>query len=287
MPPYPPSKHFSPAEISPQIPRFMEIAEQAARIGGNSLSRWLGKVDVCEKNPGDFVTQADLDSQAAIFKFLQESAPGHRLQGEETLASDDFDPAPHSNSDSAAAPFRWIVDPLDGTTNFIHGLQSFSVSIALTWNDRLIAACVHDPVLDETFLAGLGAGATRNGQPIRVSCCDSIDHALLVVSFPSRIDRDSLDLQRFIRVICDSGASIRRLGSAALNLCYVADGRLDGYWATSLKPWDVAAGALILHEAGGKIQHINGSEFDLRDPQILATCHDQLLQELHPLLQVE
>ncbi len=283
----PPSKHFAPAEISPQIPRFMEIAEQAARIGGQRLAHWLGKVDFCEKNPGDYVTQADVDSQTAIFEFLQQSAPGHLLQGEENLAAPDARPESPPESDSPPSPFRWIVDPLDGTTNFIHGLQSFSVSVALTWNDRLIAACVHDPVLDETFLAGLGRGATRNGRPIQVSCCNSLDHALLVVSFPSRIDRDSPDLQRFVRVICDCGASIRRLGSAALNLCYVADGRLDGYWATSLKPWDVAAGALILHEASGTIRHINGTDFDLHDPQILATCHDRLFGELQPLLRVE
>ncbi|MEM7453157.1 MAG: inositol monophosphatase family protein [Planctomycetota bacterium] len=253
-----------------------ETSESAARLGGKCLMKWLGKASVREKGPGDLVTQADLESQELIRDFILERFPDHRFVGEEDSVSE---------TDSGnESQFCWIVDPLDGTTNFVHGMRAFCTSIGLAYNGKLIAGTVFAPSLNECFSAVAGAGATLNGQKIKTSGRESVKDSLLVCSFKSRVAEDDLQVRRFARVITRA-LSVRRLGSAALNLCYVAGGRLDGYWATSLNSWDVAAGALILQEAGGTICGIEGDEFDWTRPQMVATSttvlRDELLELLH------
>ena len=256
------------------LAEYRETAKQAAIEGGRILLKWMGKANVCEKNPGDLVTEADYESQKTIRNFLLAKFPGHEFLGEENDGS-----LTELNSEG----FCWIVDPLDGTINYVHQLRSFSVSVALAYQGKIIAGAVVDPVLDECYSAALHQGAHLNDVPIRTSECTEVDKSLLVCSLPSRAHPDAPDVKRFLEVMHRAG-SIRRLGSAALNFCYVACGRLDAYWATSINIWDVAAGVLILSEAGGWITHIDGAEFDLRNPKFLASANSELHRNLMPLM---
>lgn len=258
------------------------MSELAARAGGDELLRWLGQFQVSQKGPRDLVTEADLASQQTIRQILLETFSDHHFLGEEE------DGGPREWPDEA---FCWIVDPLDGTRNYVHGLRSFSVSIALVHcsrmeGDRILAGTVWDPVLEECFTAGWGAGAFLNGVPIRVSRRVKLREALLVCSFPSQVERDGPEVTRFLNLLPLAG-SIRRLGSAALNLGYLACGRLDAYWASSLSPWDVAAGALLVTEAGGTLTDLQGNPFDLRRPLLLATSTEELGSAMLPPLQVD
>ena len=257
---------------------FLSAAKSAARAAGEVLKEWLGKAQVTEKGPGDYVTQADLASQQKIQQLLQSSFPNHDFKGEENPAVTDH----HGPSNNAE--FCWVVDPLDGTTNYIHQLRSFSVSIALLQRGRIVVGVVYDPLLDEMFAASLGSGATLNEDPIAVSRCSDINQSLLVCSFSTQVQIDSIELRRFTNILCHTNSSIRRLGSAALNLAYVACGRLDGYWATSLNLWDMAAGTIILTEAGGVIEHIDSKPLQLDDPQFVAANNTELLREISAAL---
>ncbi len=258
---------------------FLQLSEAAAKAGGSVLTRWLGKISVTEKNVGDFVTQADIESQKTIQRLIHDAYPDHAFLGEEE--QDD------NSLGSTDSEFCWIVDPLDGTTNYIHQLPSFSVSVALQYRNEIIAGCVFDPLLDETYLAACNQRATLNGKPIRVSDCIDADRALLVCSFPNQVARASRDVARFVNVLCDTTSSIRRLGSAALNLCYVACGRLDGYWATSVNIWDIAAGLIILEQAGGRMHSIENAPLDMNNPKFVATATDELHRSLLPHLLIE
>jgi myo-inositol-1(or 4)-monophosphatase len=258
---------------------FLQLSEAAAKAGGSVLTRWMGKIDVTEKNVGDYVTQADIESQMTIQRLIHEAYPDHAFLGEEQ--QNDI------SSGSIDSEFCWIVDPLDGTTNYIHQLPSFSVSVALRYQNKIIAGCVFDPLLDETYLAARNQSATLNGQPIEVSNCKDVDRALLVCSFPNQVARTSRDVARFVNVLCDTNSSIRRLGSAALNLCYVACGRLDGYWATSVNIWDIAAGLIILEQAGGRMHSIENTPLDMNNPKFVATANDELHRSLRPHLLIE
>lgn len=259
-----------------ELEHFRSIGEQAARAGGERLMNWMGKITVQEKGPGDLVTQADFESQQVIREFLFQQFPDHQFLGEENDGS---------LEQLITDGFCWIVDPLDGTTNFVHQMYSFSVSVALAYKGEIIAGCVFDPWLKECFTAAKGLGATLNGNPIRTSICSEGLKALLVCSFSMRVSPDSAEVKRFINLMANAG-SIRRLGSAALNFCYVACGRLDGYWATSVSIWDVAAGLIILTESGGVAEHIDGQPFDLNDPRFLATANDSLQDNLRPYMSV-
>ena len=240
--------NFTPAQLS----EFLAAAETAAKLGGAKLVEMMGTAKVSEKAPKDLVTEADLASQNAIENYLLGKFPDHILVGEEdTELSGDFN--------EASGKCCWIVDPLDGTMNYVHQLRSFSVSIALRHEGQLLVGVVFDPLLDECFSAALGQGATLNGSPISTSGCVEASEALAVCSFSSSVTRDHPEVERFLRVLSNT-ASIRRLGSAALNLSYVACGRTDAYWATGLKCWDIAAGFLILAESGGVLDCIEGGQ---------------------------
>lgn len=255
-----------------QLTGFLEVAERAAVEAGRFLVSKMGQVTVQEKNPRDFVTEADIESQALIQHTIEAAFPDHGFLGEESSDS--------ANKQNQESPFCWIVDPIDGTTNFIHQLRSFSVSIALRHGDEMIVGCVHDPLLKETYSAARGLGAKLNGQPIKTSNADSTKQSIVVCSLPSQLTRQSYELNQLINVLCDSEATVRRLGSAALNLSYIACGRIDSYWSTLAKVWDIAAGVVILNEAGGRITNIAGGSLNWDDLDFVASATEMLNDEM-------
>ncbi|MFN5322053.1 MAG: inositol monophosphatase family protein [Planctomycetota bacterium] len=253
---------------------FLSAAHSAAAAAGNLLMEAMGRVAVREKSPGDLVTEADHASQALIQQSLLQQFPAHLFWGEESDRPANW-----------ASDYCWVIDPLDGTKNFVHQLPSFSVSIALLHRGEPVVGVVHDPWLRETFTAFKGGGAEWNGKPIHPSRCRSLRQSLLVFSFPSQVTAETAELRRFNRVV--RHATLRRLGSAALNLCYVAAGRLDGYWGSTLNLWDIAAGMLIAQEAGAFATHLEGGPIDWADPRFVATATRELHAELQPLLQLD
>lgn len=256
--------------------QFLEICETAARAGGRVLLDWRGKIEAREKGPKDLVTQADLASQKIIQETLLSAFPDHHFVGEEGGAGDvDQLPSPDD--------YCWICDPLDGTTNYVHQLPNYCVSIALRRGDELLVGVVFDPTANECFSAVSGAGAFLNGQPIQVSDCTETSRALVAVSLPTQVKRDGAEIPPFLELLASCQA-VRRLGSAALNLCYLAAGRLDGYWATDTRIWDVAAGVLVVREAGGRVSGSRGGPFQLGTPGLLAACTATLNQRLAALV---
>jgi myo-inositol-1(or 4)-monophosphatase len=180
-----------------------------------------------------------------------------------------------------AARARFIVDPLDGTTNYAHGFPVFASSLALEVDGDVLVGAVYDPTRRELFTATRGGGAYLNGAPMRVSSHASLIDALLVTGFPYSVHEERADLVSLFSAFLAEAQAVRRLGSAALDLCYVAAGRMDAFWEQHLKPWDMAAGALMLTEAGGRISALDGSPFDIRRPQLMASngvLHDRLLE---------
>ena len=250
---------------------FSTTCEKAARAGGAVLLDWMGRFSVREKAPADLVTDADHASQAAIYEILLGEFPDHGFIGEED-----------TQRASSEAEFCWIVDPLDGTTNYVHAAPQFSVSIALTHRGRLVEAVVYDPTADECFAASLGAGARLNDQDIHVSEVRDLSQALVAASF-SAGRAGAAEINRFLAVLPRCQA-LRRMGSAALNLAYIAAGRFDAYWATSTKPWDIAAGVLLVSEAGGVVTAVDGGPFDLSTGQFAAAATEELHRELVGLL---
>ncbi|PQO33906.1 inositol monophosphatase family protein [Blastopirellula marina] len=245
---------------------YLTSCEKAARAAGKVLTEWRGKFQVREKGRADLVTDADLAAQKAIEEILSGDFPDFEFLGEE---------GPAGVSRTTGSPFCWIVDPLDGTTNYVHGLPNYSVSIGLAEAGTIIAGVVYDPVFDRCFKAEKGQGATLNDERIEVSRAKSLDEALIAASFAASIQKGSPEIDDFVNVLTQS-RGIRRLGSAALNLAYVATGCLDGYWAGSNKPWDVAAGVILVQEAGGIVQGYNNQPFDVFQPKIVATGTQQL-----------
>ena len=220
----------------------LDFASRLAVEAGGIISAHLGQVlEVRHKGTVDLVTDADLASERAILAAITEHYPGHHIISEES----------HTGTVSEAT-FRWVVDPLDGTTNFVHGLPLFAVSIALQIKGRTEIGVVYNPALDELYAARSGAGATLNGEPIHVSATDDLQEALFVTGFPYGRDdvfHRSFDLWHEFYTRCQGG---RRLGAAALDCCYVAAGRFDFFYEAALKPWDICAGDLICREAGGQ-----------------------------------
>lgn len=247
---------------------FLQSAEEAARRGGHVLRAWSSKFTVREKSRSNLVTEADFASQQAIHDFLRGRYPNHGFHGEEGL--DEVRPD---------SPYRWVVDPLDGTTNYVHGFPYFAVSIGLECDGQLIVGAIYDPTRDEMFLAARGAGATLNRRPLHRSDVTELSQAMVVASLPVATSPDDIAVKRFLRML-PVAQTVQRTGSAALNLAYVAAGRLDAFWSTSLKPWDMAAGVVLVEEAGGSITRVDGGAFKLGEPNLLASNGSNIHQEL-------
>lgn len=259
---------------------WLETAIAAARAGADELMKRRSSRHVSEKGPRDLVTDADLASQTVIRARLAEAFPDHAFVGEEEGENDP--PSAVAAGDADAVPC-WIVDPLDGTVNYVHRLQSFAVSIGCFAQGAMRVGVVYDPVREEMYTATDGGGAFLNGQPIEASGCTDVEEALVACSFAARARRDSLEVERFLAAL-ERCRSLRRLGSCALNLCYVGAGCLDGYWAASVKSWDAAAGTLIATEAGARLTMIDGSPFDVWDPCFAAFATESLHRQMVDLL---
>lgn len=251
---------------------ILETASEAARAGGKILRERMGKVAAREKGPADLVTDADLASQHAIEQLLQSRFPHYAFLGEESTEKD------RAAAMTSGKPI-WVVDPLDGTANYVHRLPSFSVSIALVEGNEPIVGVVYDPLIDVLYAATSAGQVTKNGKPIRASGCQEIGRAMVCCSFRPGVRRGDREVDQFLNVL-EKSQSLRRLGSAALNLCYLAEGCLDSYWANSVKAWDVAAGYLIAKSAGVEIEAIDGGAFDMWNPRFVASGSSQLQQSM-------
>lgn len=251
---------------------YAEVAERAAREGGGILEEWAQKFTVSEKSRSNLVTEADFASEQAIHQLLSTAFPSHGFLGEEGLASTGDDP-----------DFRWIIDPLDGTGNYVHRFPYYGVSIALEYQKTLVVGVVYDPNRDELFRAIKGEGTTMNDVVLQVSQNDPLSDGMVMASMPVASSLGDPAVSRFLKVM-PHAQSVQRSGSAALNLANVSAGRLDGFWSTNLKPWDMAAGALLVTEAGGKVTKTDGTRFCVDEPDMLATNGLSLHSELQELL---
>lgn len=253
---------------------FRAACERAAQAAGETLLAWRTSVRAREKGPKDLVTEADLASQRLIRRMLLEAHPDHGFLGEEQ----DADGPPDQPCE-----YRWIVDPLDGTTNYVHGLPHYAVSIALAHQGQILVGTVYDPTARESFTAVRGQGAYLNGQRLRASGVTNLQQALVAVSFAASVDRNAAEVHQFLEVLPVCRA-IRRLGCSSLNLAYLAAGRFDAYWAMSTKPWDIAAGVLLVQEAGGVVTGIGGKPLDVYQGHFAAAATPELHAELLALL---
>jgi len=250
----------------------LEAAIDAARAAGDLLRGRLGAThQIRHKGPADLVTEMDRQAEDLIAGMLREAFPAYGLVGEE------------GGEQLVADNPRWLVDPLDGTANYSRGYPFFAVSIALEQDKELTVGVVYNPILDELFVAERGGGATLDGRPIQVSSTVSLDDSIVASGFPydawTNDDDNGREWHRFIK----RALSLRSDGAAALDLCHVATGRLDGFWELELGPWDMAAGALIVQEAGGTVTHIGGGPFSPYQRGVLATnghLHAEMLAVL-------
>lgn len=239
---------------------FMSTAREAALEAGRILrDNFSGNRKITYKGEINLVTDMDMRSERAVVETLRRAFPEHGITAEEETTIEN------------KSPFRWIIDPLDGTTNYAHGYPCFSVSIALEHDKEVILGVVYDPMREELFTAQKGQGSYLNGAKIAVSNVDMLIKSLLATGFPyDRTVSEKNNLDYFSALLMVS-QEVRRDGSAALDLCYVASGRLDGFWELKLQPWDVAAGSLIVREAGGMVSDFSGTRFSLYDKAILAS----------------
>ncbi|MFK8113286.1 MAG: inositol monophosphatase family protein [Rubripirellula sp.] len=260
--------------------QHLQVAIEAARAGAVELMSRRDSRVVSEKAPKDLVTDADLASQKAIRAILLDAFSDYVFVGEEEGENDPIDSVRRGDPD---APPCWVVDPLDGTINYVHRLQSFAVSIGLYAAGKMRLGVIFDPVAGEMFTAIDGMGAKCNDQPIHASDCQDLSNALLACSFPAGVQGGDPEVARFVRVL-ERCRSLRRLGSCALNMCYVAAGRLDGYWATNVSAWDSAAGTVIAREAGAQLTAYNGGEMDDWNPKFCVTASEPLHNTIVSLL---
>jgi myo-inositol-1(or 4)-monophosphatase len=252
----------------------LSLATQIAREAGALLmEHFRERVTIEYKGEADLVTVADRKSEALIRERLREYLPSHDILGEEGGLRD------------TGSDYRWYVDPLDGTTNFAHGFPVFCVSMGLEFKGRRIAGVIYDPTRDELFAAEQGSGAYLNDQRIHVSKTTHLAECLVATGFPSHKRHKNPNIFFYHQITLQTHG-VRRAGSAALDLCYVACGRFDGFWEFNLNPWDTAAGVLIVEEAGGRITDFHGGSFDLNGRETLGSnglVHQALLNEFEKI----
>ncbi len=254
------------------------VMERAARKAGGKLRRDFGEVEhlqVSRKGPADFVSRADKQSEATLVEELQRARPDWGFLLEEG-----------GEVEGAAGKPRWVVDPLDGTSNFLHGIPHFAISIGVqdakpdgSWGD-IVAGLVYQPITDESYWAERGRGAWRHDQRLRVSARRELSDALIATGIPYLGHGDMAQWTRIFGAVAPSVAGIRRFGAASLDLAWVAAGRFDGFWETGLEPWDVAAGMLLVREAGGFVSDFRGGERAVERQEIIA-ANDALHSRLH------
>ncbi|HKF20471.1 MAG TPA: inositol monophosphatase family protein [Candidatus Angelobacter sp.] len=248
---------------------YLVPMEQLARDAGSLLLSCFGKVSIEYKGDVDLVTQADRSSEELIVESIRRQWPEHDLLGEE------------GSRRETGSDFRWYIDPLDGTTNFAHGYPVFCVSLALESKGERIAGVIYDPCRDEMFAAAKGKGATLNGRAIHVSKTARLAESLIATGFPSHKRHKNPNINFYHQLTLRSHG-VRRAGSAALDLCYVACGRFDAFWEFNLNPWDTAAGVLMVGEAGGNVTNFSGGAFAIDSREVLASnvlVHDEMLKE--------
>lgn len=248
---------------------MVNIAVQAVRNASKIVARAydeLDRIQISEKGRNDFVTNVDRASEQEIIKVIHKAYPSHSILAEES-------------GHSAGDDYCWVIDPLDGTMNFIHGFPHFSISVALKYKERYEVGVVYDPIRQDLFTALRGRGARLNDRRIRVSQCQRLEQALLGTGFPFRLKDHLKTYLNSFETIFNSVSGIRRAGSAALDLAYVAAGKLDGFWEFGLGEWDHAAGALLVQEAGGFVSDFYGNEKYNKQGNILAAT-----TKLHPML---
>jgi len=256
---------------------MLNIAVRAARSAGDIIARSTERLDtlnIVNKAENDFVSEVDHRAEQEIIKVIRKAFPDHAILAEE------------SGAQAGSSDYQWIIDPLDGTTNFLHGFPQFAVSIALKHKNRIEQAVVYDPMRQELFTAGRGEGANLNGKRIRVANRNGLKGALLGTGIPFRPEFPYLDeYLAMLKALLPGSAGIRRPGSAALDLAYVAAGRLDGFWEFGLNVWDMAAGVLLVEEAGGLVSDFNGGFSHLETGNIVAAgprVFKAMLQTIKP-----
>jgi myo-inositol-1(or 4)-monophosphatase len=252
--------------------KMKETALQAVNEAGKILKDGLGRVyEISHKREIDLVTEIDRLSEERIITIIRDQYPGHEILAEE------------GGKRKGSSMCRWIIDPLDGTTNYAHGYPCFCISIALEENGEVIYGVVYDPTREELFTVEKGKGAKLNGKLIAVSQVEKLTDSLLCTGFPYDIrERKETNLDHFQRFIMKAQA-VRRDGAAALDLCYVAMGRFDGFWELKLSPWDMAAGSLMVIEAGGTVSDFAGNDFTLSSSKIVASngrIHQEMIEVL-------
>jgi len=249
---------------------MLNIAVKAARRAGaiiNRASQDIGTLTIKSKNFNDFVSEVDVAAERAIIDTLKDAYPSHGFLGEE------------SGSTSHQSDFIWIIDPLDGTTNFLHSFPQYCVSIALQHKGEITQAVIYEPNRNDLYTATKGRGAFLNDKRIRVSKCDKLQEALIGTGFPFRDFKYLDDYLNMFKSMIQKTTGIRRAGSAALDLAYVASGALDGFWEIGLSPWDIAAGGLLIQEAGGIVTDLSGQTGWLESGNILVASpkiHDDM-----------
>lgn len=254
---------------------MLNFAINVARDAGGVLVDRLGRtLQVSNKGAIDLVTEADLASEKLIIERIRSHYPRHAILAEESGASEIIG--------DVAGEWKWIIDPLDGTTNYAHGYPCFCVSIGLERNGKLELGVVYDPMRNEMFAAERGQGATLNDRPIRVSDVAELNRAMLCTGFPYDV-RERPDFARDFSNFTMEAQAVRRDGSAALDLAYVASGRFDGFWEDGLNAWDLAAGVLLIEEAGGSVTDFRGGPLDIYSPRVIASnglVHQSMMRVL-------
>jgi myo-inositol-1(or 4)-monophosphatase len=261
--------------VTPPDPIFLATAtEIVLRAGDIMMARQASGFRIDKKGTIDLVTEVDLECERMCRAVIAERFPDHAVLAEELSSGP---------GERTAASHRWVYDPLDGTTNFAHGLPIFCSSLALEINGQAVVGAIFDPTRRELFTAERGGGAFLNGTPLRVSATATLIDALLVTGFPYDVHKQTGDLVGMFGAFLGRARAVRRLGSAALDLCYVAAGRFDAFWEQHLKPWDVSAGALMVTEAGGRITGMDGAPFDAGAAHLVASngsVHEEMLSTI-------
>ena len=259
----------------PVDPAYLATAIEAViRAGELQLSRLGAAMQIEKKGTIDLVTETDREIERGFRELVAARFPSHEVLGEEYSVPEDRARVPE---------FCWVFDPIDGTTNFAHGLPIFCASLALEINGEAVVGAVYDPNRRELFTAERGVGAWLNGAPLRTSSADTLIDALLCTGFHYGVQQNPDELVGLYGHFLGISQAVRRLGSAAIDLCYVAAGRLDGFWEVKLQPWDIAAGALIVQEAGGTVTTTDGGDFASRRGNVLATnsrVHAQMVEAI-------